>query len=353
MIQRRTILLGVLLAGAPLAGLSPATPAFAKSTVNILSSSEAARKLVRRIAGRDPRAAVRADAWVAWAADDDWTIEEFLENGLPAAERRAAETNSVNSDFCRRILSTYTAEFAPEVHAAAQRALLGSDTDRAAFVAEGFAAAEARDRRVREDDGAQERAIVEEDRRYIRELGAADPGPHVRAAAAWALRPGSTDADLVEFFAYGWATAARLDLEAHRLRDAEQEARRQVAIRRLITGAREAEQAALEAADEIAEQARMTAANAWRKAAGQAAPAKTGWTDAEKLARAQAANWRAVAEAAANATGPNWKAIAVTAGDTATEWSAEQDWADGQTRFWADLLQQALDGETRMTSPRA
>ncbi len=295
---------------------------------------------------------MRADAWVAWAVGEDWAIEEFLENGLAAAERRAAETNSVNSDFCRRILSTYTAEFAPEVHAAAQWALLGADSDRAAFVAQGFAAAEARDRRVREEDGSQERAIVEEDRRYIRELGATDPGPQVRAAAAWALRPGSTDADLVEFFAYGWATAARLDLETHRLRDAEQEARRQVAIRRLITDAREAEQAALEAAEDIVEQARATAASAWRKAAGQAGPARTAWTDAEQVARAQAANWRAVAEAAANATGPNWKAIAATAGDTATEWSAEQGWADGQTRFWADLLQQALDGETRMTSPR-
>ncbi|WP_245589622.1 hypothetical protein [Amycolatopsis balhimycina] len=307
-----------------------------------------ARKLVRRLAGKDPRAAVRADAWVAWADEDDDVVFEFLDHGLAAAEQRAAETAAVNTDFCRRVILTYTATYAPEVNAAAQRALLGTDPDRELFVRQGFAAAEQRDRLAREADGSQQEALAEADRHYVRTLATHDPGAQVRAAAAWATRPGATDADVVEFFAYGWATGAELDLEAHRLRDAEQEARWLATVRQLLVDAREAEQAALDAAGEIAVQLREAAARAWQRVGERTSAPRVAWADAEQVARDQAANWAAVAAAAQAATGPNWRAVRDAADPTRAAWAAEQDWAAEQSRFWAGVLGQAVDGETRM-----
>ncbi|MEQ0558617.1 hypothetical protein ABJI51_06020 [Amycolatopsis sp. NEAU-NG30] len=310
-----------------------------------------ARKLVRRLAGKDPRAAVRADAWVAWADESDGAVFDFLDHGLAEAEQRAAETAAVDADFCRRILATYTAAYAPEVNAAAQRALLGTDSDRELFVRQGFAAAEQRDRLARDADGRQQAALAEADRQYVRTLATHDPGAQVRAAAAWATRPGATDADIVEFFAYGWATGAELDLEAHRLRDAEHEARWLATVRRLLLEAQAAEQAALDAAGEAAAQLREAAARAWQRVGEQTAAPRVAWADAERAAREQAANWAAVAAAARAATGPNWQAVRDAADPVLTSWAAEQDWAAGQAVFWNDLLARAVDGETRMRNP--
>jgi hypothetical protein len=350
----RVLLCGALVAVATTGvGEVPATAvSTVDSQVQAADPAATARKLVRRLAGKDPRAAVRADAWVAWADENDDVVYEFLDFGLAAAEQRAAETASANADFCRRVLLTYTAAYAPEVNAAAQRALLGTDSDRELFVRNGFAAAEQRDRLAREADGEQEQAIVEADRQYVRTLAAHDPGAQVRAAAAWATRPDATNADLVEFFAYGWATGAELDLEAHRLRDAEQEARWLATVRRLVVDAQEAERAALDAADEVEAQLRDAAARAWQRVGDQTGPPRTAWADAGQIARDQAANWAAIAAAAQAATGPNWQAVRDAADPTRAAWAAEQDWAAEQAGFWTDLLAQAVDGETRMRDPQ-
>lgn len=357
MAEHRKMVLSGFLAALSIAALITAPAATAFSTVDIANASvdlpSAARKLVRRLAGKDPRAAVRADAWVAWADEDDAVVTEFLSTGLAAAEQRAAETSAVDADFCRRVLATYTSEFAPEVHAAAQRALNGTDSDRALFARSGFAAAQQRDQAARDADGALARALVEDDRRYVRALAVGDPGPQVRAAAARASRPEATDADLVEFFAYGWATAAELDLEAHRLRDAEQEARWQAAIGALVTDAQEAEQAALDASADVAEQLRATAARAWQTAGNGTGPARTAWGEYQDIAAAQAANWHAIAAAAAAAASPNWHAVADMAGHADADWAAEQEWAAQQSAFWKALYDQALDGETRMRNPHS
>ncbi|GLY43735.1 hypothetical protein Amsp01_097580 [Amycolatopsis sp. NBRC 101858] len=351
--------LRVLLCGALVAAVTPGfceVPATAVSIVDsrvqVADPAATARKLVRRLAGKDPRAAVRADAWVAWADENDDVVYDFLDFGLAAAEQRAAETASADADFCRRVLLTYTAAYAPEVNAAAQRALLGTDSDRELFVRSGFAAAEQRDRLAREADGEQAQAIVEADRQYVRTLATHDPGAQVRAAAAWATRPDATDADIVEFFAYGWATGAELDLEAHRLRDAEQEARWLATVRRLIVDAQEAERAALDAADEVEAQLRDAAARAWQRVGAQTGPPRTAWAEAGQVARDQAANWAAIAAAAQAATGPNWRAVRDAADPTRAAWAAEQDWAAEQAGFWAGLLAQAADGETRMRNPQ-
>ncbi|MEU4519665.1 hypothetical protein AB0F52_13230 [Amycolatopsis sp. NPDC024027] len=355
MARLRVLLSGTLVAAAiaGLCGVPAAAKSASDSPVFLAAADPAAtaRKLVRRLAGKDPRAAVRADAWVAWADENDDVVFEFLDHGLAAAEQRAAETASVNADFCRRILATYTAAYAPEVNAAAQRALLGTDSDRDLFVRQGFAAAEQRDRLAREADGSQQEALAEADRQYVRTLATHDPGVQVRAAAAWATRPGATDADIVEFFAYGWATGAELDLEAHRLRDAEQEARWLAALRQLLADAREAERAALEASGELEVQLRDAAARAWQRVGEQTGAPRVAWADAARVAREQAANWAAVAAAAQAATGPNWQAVRDAADPTGAAWAAEQSWAAEQAGFWTDLLAQAVDGETRMRNP--
>jgi hypothetical protein len=359
MMSRLRVLVCGVLAAAAVAGVSD-VPVAAASTVSISDSSvftaaadpaTTARKLVRRLAGKDPRAAVRADAWVAWADENDDVVFEFLDHGLAAAEQRAAETAAVNADFCRRILATYTAAYAPEVNAAAQRALLGTDSDRDLFVRQGFAAAEQRDRLAREADGSQQEALAEADRQYVRTLATHDPGAQVRAAAAWATRPDATDADIVEFFAYGWATGAELDLEAHRLRDAEQEARWLATVRQLLADAREAEQAALEASGALEVQLREAAARAWQRVGAQTGAPRVAWADAAQVARDQAANWAAVAAAAQAATGPDWQAVRDAADPTRAAWAAEQSWAAEQADFWTDLLAEAVDGESRMRNP--
>ncbi|SEF35774.1 hypothetical protein SAMN05421837_108369 [Amycolatopsis pretoriensis] len=356
MTRLRVLLCGALAATAITGPFE--VPAALASTSDTLAAAAVAdpaataRKLVRRLAGKDPRAAVRADAWVAWADENDDVVYEFLDFGLAAAEQRAAETASADADFCRRVVLTYTVAYAPEVNAAAQRALLGTDSDRELFVRSGFAAAEQRDRLAREADGSQQEALVEADRQYVRTLAAHDPGTQVRAAAAWATRSAATDADLVEFFAYGWATGAELDLEAHRLRDAEQEARWLATVRRLLTDAQEAERAALEASGEIEVQLREAAARAWQRVGEQTGAPRVAWADAAQVARDQAANWAAVAAAAQATTGPNWQAVRDAADPTRAAWAAEQDWAAEQASFWNALLADAVDGETRMRNPQ-
>nr|CEL14850.1 hypothetical protein [Kibdelosporangium sp. MJ126-NF4]CTQ96519.1 hypothetical protein [Kibdelosporangium sp. MJ126-NF4] len=310
------------------------------------------REFVRLIAGSHPQELVRADAWIALISEDgDAAVNEFVEIGLWDAVARADEVEAQNGDFARRVLAIYTQEFSPEVHAAAQHAVNGDDSDRAEFIRTGFAAAQDRDRRVRAAEGNQAAALVAEDRAFVRNLAVNDPGAQVRVAAAWATRTGATDDDLVAFFADGWAHGATLDLESHRREEMESDARWRATVRRLLTDAAEAEQAALDAAEEVREQARTAAARAWRAAADSTTPARTAWADAEQIALQQAANWRAVAAAAAAASGPNWKAVAGVAGRTQTSWTTERDWAAEQAKAWNALLTKALEGETRMTKP--
>nr|WP_246076306.1 hypothetical protein [Amycolatopsis cihanbeyliensis] len=311
--------------------------------------SEADRAFVWWIARRDPRSVVRVAALRAVASTNgDAAIERFLISEYDYARELAGQRAARDADFARRVLETHTAEFAPEVHAAAQRAVEGTDADRAWFADTGYAEAEERDRLAREKSGEQEEALVEADRAYVRHLASNDPGGQVRAAAQWAARPAADDGDLVEFFAYDWASAARLDLEAHRLRMADNDVAWRATVNRLITEAQAAEQAASDAAGEAAEQARAAAARAWRTAADNTGEPRTAWAEAGEIAREQAANWHAVAEAAREATGPNWAAAVDFSTENEQQWTTERDTIAEQARFWNELLEQALAGERRM-----
>ncbi|WP_235926575.1 hypothetical protein [Actinokineospora pegani] len=309
------------------------------------------RVLVRFIAGKDPRSVVRAGAWSALLSEDsDTAVSHFLDSDYPFLVNYAAANKQRHIDFCHRVLAVYTVQFAPEVNAAARAAAAGSDAQRAAFVSGGFAAAEQRDRVARERSGEQAAALLAVDWDFVRALAQDAPGLQVRAAASWATRTGATDTDLVDFFAYGWASGGRLDLESHRRELADSDVRWLAVAKRLVAEARAAEQAAREAAEDFAEQARATAAAAWREVGDQAQPASSVWTDAQRIAAAQASSWAGVAAAAAVATGPNWAAVLDPALTAGAEWQADDQHAQERTAYWQGLLAQAREGEARMTT---
>jgi hypothetical protein len=308
----------------------------------------------RAVASYDPRSSVRAAAWGALVSTDvDAAVARFIDSGYAYAKTRAALNDARNTDFAQRVLATHTAEFAPEVHAAAQYALSKGAAEREAFARTGYEAAKARDRAAREATGAQAAELQQFDRDFVVLVRDNDPGEQVRAAAAYALRPAATDGDLVEFFAYEWSNAAGLDLAAFRIRTSDEDMRWRADVGRLVTAAQEAEAAALAAAGEAAEQSRGAAARAWADVATQTGTPRVLWADAQQVAEAQAANWQRVVAAAGGATGLNWEAIVGSAGSTAESWAAERDQVAEQAAYWSGLFSDALAGELRMTGGAA
>jgi hypothetical protein len=303
----------------------------------------------------DPRSSVRAAAWGALVSNDvEAAVARFVATGFDFAKRRAAQSDARNTDFARRVLATHTAEFAPEVHAAARFALDSRHAaDRETFARTGYAAAKARDRQAREATGAQAAALEQFDRDFVALLRDNDPGEQVRAAATYALRPAATDADLVEFFAHDWTNAAALDRDAFRIEVTDEDMRWRAGVARLVTAAQTAEAAALATAGEAAEQARAAAVRAWGDVAAQTGPPRVVWAQAQQVAEEQAANWHRVAAAAGAATGLNWNVVLGTAGVTAESWAAERDQAAEQAAYWSGLLAEALAGEQRMTGGAA
>ena len=305
---------------------------------------------VQYLAKYDPRSTVRIAAWQALLSSaPEAAIAQFVTSGYDYAVKLAAERKARNADFAKRVLATYTAEFAPEVHAAAQFAVNSrDDADRDRFANGGFAAAKQRDTAARNATGEQAAALVEADRAFVRNLAANDPGAQVRVSASYAVRTGAADSDLVDFFASGWAFGARLDLETFRQRSADGDTRWRATLARLMTDAAAAEQAAKDASADLAEQARAKAVQAWQAVGDQTAPARSYWSEARGLADTQAANWAAVYAAASGATGPNWTAILQPAQAGQADWDAEREFAAQQAAYWNSLLQQALDGEQRV-----
>jgi hypothetical protein len=328
--------------------LSYASSGVAVAGVQDASSDKA---FVQYLAMWDPRSFVRIAAWQALLSSaPDAAVEQFVTSGFDFAVQLSAEGNARNMDFAKRVLATYTAEVAPEVYSAAQFAVNSrDDLDREAFAHGGFAAAQLRDSSARQSSGDQAAALVEADRAFVRQLAKADPGEQVRVSASYAVRVGATASDLVDFFASDWAFGAKLDLDAYRMRLAGNDARWRASLNRLIVDARAAEQAARDASAELAEQAKATAVRAWQAVGEQTTPARSSWSDAADLADRQAANWAAVAAAARAATGPNWAAIIDPAVSNQSAWSAERSFAQQQSQYWNSLLQQALDGEQRVT----
>lgn len=303
--------------------------------------------VVRRTGFEDPRGSIRAGALsVVVNSPTEAVLTRFIASDYPFLARRAATLATVrNRDFVQRVLTTHTAALAPQVHAAAQRAADGTDTDINLFATTGYAAAKERDRVARAADGRLAAALTDPDRELLRQLAAQDPGQEVRAAAG---RAAASDGEAVEFFAYGWADAAAVDLARQRIAATDADMARRATVDRQVAQATADEQAASVAGPETVAQAREKAALAWRTAAEQAAAADAAWTAAQGVADAQARAWQAHAATADGATGPNWSAVRDVVAADAQEWAGERQWAVDQSAYWAGLRDQALAGERRM-----
>ncbi len=361
----QALTVGMLTGGVALAGVAPAwadaqVPAAVSSAVSAdqpadpaalakAAAAENARNYVRSIAVSRMPADIRTSAWNALRSSrGDEAIAEWLApgGGFAYTKQRLKDAKKRNAAFCERVVATHTKEFSPEVRAAAERAVKGTDADRAAFVKTGYAEAQQRDRVTREADAQHKLEVAAKDRDFVRAVAESDPGEQVRVAAQWALRPGATDADVVEFFGYGWTTGGTLDLEAYRMRVADAEVLRHSTLSRLINEATAAEEAVKGTAD--AAKARAEAERAWKAVADHAEAAEKAWLAEQAAITAQMENWKNIAKAAKESSDELWKNIAQPAEANQDTWSKEQAAAQETAKSWKDMFDRARDGESRV-----
>ncbi|MEU3350984.1 hypothetical protein [Streptomyces sp. NPDC037389] len=336
-------------ADAPAVVAAPADQSADEAALAQAAADRAARDYVLKVAKTNPSADVRTSAWNALRSTrGDEAIAEWLApgGGFDAARQRARDVRARNRAFCERVVRTHTAEFSPETRAAAERALKGTAADQAAFVKTGYAEAQKRDRATREADTRHKLEVAAKDRDFVSSVAEHDPGEQVRVAAQWALRPGATDADVAEFFGYGWSTGATLDFEAFATRITDAETIRRATLARLIKDADAAEKAVKGSAD--AAMARAEAERAWKAVADHSEAARKAWLAEQETAAAQADNWKNIVKAAQESSDELWKNIGRSADATQKTWSQEQANALETSRFWQDMFDKARDGENRV-----
>ncbi|MFK8907191.1 hypothetical protein [Streptomyces sp. YS-3] len=313
------------------------------------AAAASARDYVHSIAVSKLPAELRVSAWNALRSTrGDDAIAEWMApgGGYAYTKQRLKDSRTQNRSFCERVVATHTAQFSPAVRAAAEKALKGSDADRAAFVKSGYAQAQKRDREARAADVQHRLDVSAADREFVAALAQHAPGEQVRVAAQWALRPGATDADIAEFYGYGWATGGSLDLEAYRLHVSDAETARRAALSQLIAKASAAEEAVKGAAD--AAKARAEAEAAWKAVSEHAGAAQKAWLAEQEAAAAQAENWRGIAQAAKESANELWKGIGDPADANQTSWAEEQAGATASAGFWKDMFERARDAENRV-----
>ncbi|WP_309505809.1 hypothetical protein [Streptomyces pyxinae] len=278
----------------------------------------------------------------------DAAIADFFgpQGGYEVAQTLMRDPRTVGRDFSTRVLGVHQAAFSPEVRAAADRAARGTETDRAAFMKTGYAEAQRRDRLAREADPKRRVVVTEQHRASVRALSEGDLGEQVRAAAGSALRPGATDADIAEFFGYGWAMGATLDMEAYRQRGADADVRRHHALPALIARAVSAENALRSAEDPA--KARTETEQAWQVVAEHAEGARATWLAEQQVAEARASSWQKTAESAKGSTDGLWKLMAAPAANLQKSWTTERTAAGVEAGFWTDLADRARAGEIRV-----
>jgi hypothetical protein len=307
------------------------------------------RTKVQRLADKDARSEVQVAAWNA-LLNGDSAITAFLApgGGFDKAKARAAASAARNADVIRRVLLTTTPRSSPAVYAAASRASRGTPADQDTFVRTGWDLALAQDANSDDHHDVEVARQAQVDRDYVAGLAVTDPGAWVRAAAR---RATGGDAELAEFFGYEWASAARGDEQAYRVRVADQDLLWQARLNQLIQSARDAEAAFGRAEAAAAEKARATAVLAWQAVAGHATTAQQGWDAESASAAGQARSWNAVAEFALTATtAQDWQAVSGNAGSAGTAWADEREWAEAQARQWKNLVDSAHAGETRVAT---
>ncbi|WP_324792966.1 hypothetical protein SJX93_04215 [Streptomyces cyaneofuscatus] len=351
--------MALLTVGGTLTGAAPAgadTPVHTRSAVApdeapslTALAAEAARNEVLRIAKSGLPAELRTSAWNALrSTSGDAAIAAWLApgGGYDLAKQRLRDTRTRNRLFCERVVSTHPVGFSPQVHAAARNAVKGTDNDRSVFVRTGYDQALQRDRDVRAADTAHQQEVAAKERDFVRALAATDPGAEVRVAAQWALRPGAADADVSEFFGYGWANGATLDLDGYRLRVSDGETRRHHALSLLLQKAVAAEEALKNASDVV--KAKAEAQTAWGAVAAHAEEARRTWLAEQQATAAQAENWRGIAEAAKSEADGIWKNIAGPAGVNQQFWAVEGSVAAAAATYWQGMFDRAQEGENRV-----
>ncbi|MFI9384637.1 hypothetical protein [Kutzneria sp. NPDC052558] len=295
---------------------------------------------MKRLAKHDPRPDVQTSAWNAiLSSRGDEAITEFLTTGLSAAKERAAERARRNREFIERTNKFSLPGSAVRITSA--RALSGSDNEQDEYVRSGLAKAQQADKDTNNQYQEKLAKLAKEDRDYVADLAANDPGVQVRAAANRALSQGDDEA-IGLFFKYYWASAARLDDEAFRRYTADQDAMWHSDVQRLIEVAEYAEQQEKAASGEAARKARADAIAAWRAVQAQAGQSSVDWTAEGEKASRQSAAWAAVADHARTATGEQDWADVLARGDAGrTSWADEAAWALAQANAWKAMADQA------------
>ncbi|MFJ7157147.1 ALF repeat-containing protein [Streptomyces sp. NPDC101118] len=339
---------GVLVDAAPVRASTVAVDDPAALTA--ATAADEARKHVLKIAKSGLPAEIRTSAWNALRSTrGDAAIADWLApgGGHDVARKRLSDTRSRNREFCERVVRTHPVGFSPEVRSAAERALRGSDADRAAFVKTGYATAQQRDRTGRSAETEHRLLIADRHRAFVRGIAMGDPGEQVRVAAQWALRAGSTDEDVAEFFGYGWASGAALDIEAFRLRVTGAEVRRRHELSMLIARVATAE-AALRSSPGAA-QLRAEAEGAWQAVADHADGARKAWIAEQATATAQAEAWRSTGRVSNESADEVWKHVSAPAEARSRDWSTEQVEAGETAGFWKVMADGARDNKNRVT----
>ncbi|GAB2614397.1 hypothetical protein Aab01nite_70970 [Paractinoplanes abujensis] len=336
----------------PAASQAAVPPLSAVLAADEWDQAEADKLFVQWLSVNEPRLAVRSAARGALQGGAE-AIATFLITGWDAAILRAEQLRTRNLDFTKRMIRTHPLQYYPRVNAAGQRALVGTDEELAEFVNSGYAKALELDRKDIDDDEDQAEAIRQSDRDYVTLLSTEDPGAQVRAWAGRAVAPGTTDADVVEFFRYGWVSASGLDMQTFRTRLADEDRRWHLKSRQLVIDAQAAEKAARETAGEAQAQMREAAARAWALVGAQTGPARVAWADAEQVALRQADTWLLVSQAAGTSTSANWLTIAAASQDARADWETERANASAQAASWLTLYRQALAAEAALLEPVA
>jgi hypothetical protein len=337
----RAVMVAALATGT-LAGTG-SVAAIAETAVSVTdpaAQAAADRERVHRLALHDPRPDVQVSAWNALlSSQGDSAIAEFLATGLDAAKARAAERARRNREFIQRT-NTFSLP-GSAVRITSARALSASDNEQDEYVRVGLAKAQQADK----DNNSQYQEklvkMAKEDRDYVADLAANDPGVQVRAAANRALSQGDDEAiDL--FFKYYWGSAARLDDEAFRRYTADQDAIWQSDVKRLVDEARAAEQAERAASGELAAKYRADAISAWRQAETLSGQSSVDWAAEQAKASQQADAWAAVADHARTASSEqDWSDVLAKGNAGRTSWADEAAWALAQANSWQALADQA------------
>ncbi|TDB81572.1 hypothetical protein [Micromonospora sp. KC721] len=350
----RTWLAGTLVAATAVTGVALGTPAsaadaridpceFANGTLTNLLTP---RSLATHLAVASPYGAVRAAALTALNSPrGEIAVKEFIPAGWCQATTRAEQDAAMNDHIIARVLATHAYETSPWVWSAANAAKTASAAEKEYFVRFGLEEARAADQRARDEDGAHAAALRQYDRDYVATLRDTAQGEQVRLAAAWALRPGATDSDIVEFYTYAWARFGKLDVERFQLTTADQEMRWFAAVDRLKQSALEAQAAAETASGEAQKALQQQAADAWGQVAAGAAPSASGWLAAKQTADAQARQWAAVYQLALRQSGPNWKAMTKPARANRDSWERDARNARDRAAYWQQVVTDALAAE--------